>query len=221
METGIQPAEQTIQNATLILYHNIKNSDEERKIKKMIEEQEKKNYSNTFQKKVQQIAETLKIGIDKVTGKKKLTWQKQVKEKVISKVKKRMREEMTGRGKCRTIENDKWGRKEYLKESNSGTIKDIIKIRLHMWKLKPSYGKKSLDNRCPMCQSEVDTTEHVLECNKRDKKFNLNDERGKEWGEIQKFIERTRKTDQQITYKKSKICQKNRRKEKTVEEDKS
>ena len=27
----------------------------------------------------------------------------------------------------------------------------------------------------------------------------------------QKFIERTGKTDQQITYKKSKICQKNRR----------
>ena len=34
-----------------------------------------------------------------------------------------------------------------------------------------------------MCQSEVDTTEHVLECKKGDKKFNLNDERGKEWGD--------------------------------------
>ena len=43
METGIWPAEQRIQYVTLMLYHNIKNSDEERKIKKMIEEQEKKN----------------------------------------------------------------------------------------------------------------------------------------------------------------------------------
>ena len=94
-----------------------------------------------------------------------------------------MREEMAGRGKCRTIENDKWGRKEHLKESNSGTIKDIIKIRLHMWKLKANYGKKGLDNRCPMCQSEVDTTEHVLECNKGNKKFNLNDEREGKNGE--------------------------------------
>ena len=57
----------------------------------MIEEQEKKNYNNTFYKKVQQIAETLEIEIDKVTGKKKSTWKKQVEEKVISKVKKRMR----------------------------------------------------------------------------------------------------------------------------------
>ena len=43
-----------------MLYHDIKNSDEERKIKKMIREQEKKNYSNTFYKKLQQIVETLK-----------------------------------------------------------------------------------------------------------------------------------------------------------------
>ena len=70
METGIWPAEQRIQYATLMLYHNIKNSDEERKIKKMIEEQEKKNHNNTFYKKVQQIAKTLEIEIDKVTGKK-------------------------------------------------------------------------------------------------------------------------------------------------------
>ena len=34
-----------------------------------------------------------------------------------------MSEEMAGRTKCQTIENDKWGRKEYMKESNSGTIK--------------------------------------------------------------------------------------------------
>ena len=36
-----------------------------------------------------------------------------------------------------------------------------------------------LYSRCPLCQSEEDTTEHVLECNKGDRKSNLNDERGK------------------------------------------
>ena len=35
-----------------------------------------------------------------------------------------------------------------------------------------------------MCQSERDTTEYVLERNKGDKEFNLNDERRKEWGGI-------------------------------------
>ena len=37
IETGVWPAEQRIENATLTLYHNIKSCDEERTIKKMIE----------------------------------------------------------------------------------------------------------------------------------------------------------------------------------------
>ena len=51
----------------------------------------------------------------------------------------------------------------------------MIKIRLRMCALKVNYGRKGLRNRCPMCQSEKDTTENVLECNKGDKKFNLKD----------------------------------------------
>ena len=74
----------------------------------MIEEQEKKNYNNLFYKKLHQIAAvTLDIEIDKVTDKKKSIWKKQVNEKEISKVKKRMSEEMVGRTKYQTIENDK------------------------------------------------------------------------------------------------------------------
>ena len=43
---------------------------------------------------------------------------------------------------------------------------------------------------------------------------------GKNGERQQKFIESTRKTDQYITQDKSKMYQKNRRKEKAVEEDK-
>ena len=82
-----------------MLYHNIKNRDKERKIKKMMEEQEKKNYNRIFCEKVQQIEETLEVGIDKVTGKKKSNRKKKVKGKVISKVKKRISEEVAGRTK--------------------------------------------------------------------------------------------------------------------------
>ena len=38
----------------------------------------------------------------------------------------------------------------------------------------------------PNVQSEEDTSEHVLECNAGDKKFNLNEKKGKEWGEVDK-----------------------------------
>ena len=44
-----------------------------------------------------------------------------------------MIEEIAGGTKCLTIENEKLGRKKYIKKKrNSGTIKEIIKIRLHI-----------------------------------------------------------------------------------------
>ena len=139
--------ENTICN--FMLYHNIKSSDENRKIQKMIVEEQNKNYSNTFYQKVQQIAEKLEIKTDKLTDKKKSTWKKEVEEKV-RKSKKRMIEEIARRTRCKAQENDKWGRKEYIKESNSGTIKDVIKIRLYMSELKANYGRKVLDDKGQM-----------------------------------------------------------------------
>ena len=68
---------------------------------------------------------------------------------------------MAVRKKCRTIENDKWGRKEYIKRNNSGTIQDIIKTKLHMWEVKANYEREGLDSRCLMCQSEDDNKDLV------------------------------------------------------------
>ena len=44
-----------------------------------------------------------------------------------------------------------------------------------------------------MCQSEEDATEHVLECKKGENKFNLNDEKGKEWGEKAEIYRQNKK----------------------------
>ena len=63
--------------------------------------------------------------IDKARRK---AWEKEVKEKVISEVKKRTIDKMVARAKSWIIENDEYGRKEYnsgIKESNSGIIKDV------------------------------------------------------------------------------------------------
>ena len=38
-----------------------------------------------------------------------------------------MEEEMTGRAKCRTIQSDKRGRKEYIKESDIEIVKDVLR----------------------------------------------------------------------------------------------
>ena len=84
METGIWAAEQRIQNATLMLYHKIKNSDEEWKIKKMIAEQVKKNYKTNFYKK--STADSRNLGYwnresnrqEKINMKKRSKWESNI-----------------------------------------------------------------------------------------------------------------------------------------------
>ena len=60
------------------------------------------------------------------------------------------KQEMTNKTKARTIIEDKWGRKKSLQECDSETIKNVIKIRLHMWQLSCNYKKDSTDTKCPL-----------------------------------------------------------------------
>ena len=68
METGIWPAEQKLQYAIMVLYHNIKNSDDNRKVKQVVEEQEKNQFKDIFYQKAQKIAVKLQIYISDVTS---------------------------------------------------------------------------------------------------------------------------------------------------------
>ena len=52
--------------------------------------------------------------------------------------------------------------KEYIQKGNTDDIKDILKIRLHMWDVKKIYPKIT-DTMPTICRKE-DTTEHVLDC---------------------------------------------------------
>ena len=115
-----------------MLYHNIKNSDGNRKVKQIVEEQEQNQLKNTFYQKVQKIAKDLQIDTSDVTSTSKSKLKKIVKGKAIDRIRKRMKEDMPEKAKCSTIQNDKWERKQYIKKCKSNTIKDIMKIRLHM-----------------------------------------------------------------------------------------
>ena len=55
METGICPAEQKIQYATMTLYHNIKNTDDNKKFKQVVEEQEQINSRIHFIRKCKKL----------------------------------------------------------------------------------------------------------------------------------------------------------------------
>ena len=53
-----------------------------------------------------------------------------------------------------------------IQECDSDTIKDVIKIRMHMWQVNYNYKRDNTDTKCPLCKKSEDTIEHVLECKK-------------------------------------------------------
>ena len=99
METGIWPAKQKIQYATMILYHNIKNSDDNKKIKQAVEEQEQNQFKNTFYQKVQKIAKDLQIDISDVTSTSKSKWKKKGKRESNRQNKKKNERRDAGKNK--------------------------------------------------------------------------------------------------------------------------
>ena len=184
METSTCPANQRIQYGTMTLYHNIMNIDHKRVTRKIIAEKAKSNHKNTMISNVKQIAQEIGLKIENAKNTSKSKWEKQVKEKTGKSIEERTKQKMTNKTKARTIAEDKWERKKYLKECDSDTINDVIKTRLHMWHMNCNYKRDNTDTKCPLCKKSEDTTGHVLECEEV-KKFTLRKENRKgEWEEI-------------------------------------
>ena len=123
MEKGAWPANQRIQCNTMMLYHNIMNSDHKRIARKILVEQTKSNNKNTMISKVKQIAQEIGVKLKNVESMSKSKWKKQVKEKIGKSMEERTKQEMTNKTKARTIIKDKWGRKKYFQEYDSETIR--------------------------------------------------------------------------------------------------
>ena len=66
METGTWPANQRMQYGTMMLYHNIMNSDHKRTARKILAKQTKSNNKNTMISQVQQIAEEIEVKLKNV-----------------------------------------------------------------------------------------------------------------------------------------------------------
>ena len=56
-----------------------------------------------------------------------------------------MKEYIQEKTKCFPMQNDKWERKQYIKNFGSNTIKYVIKLRLHKWNTKYNYKRSESD----------------------------------------------------------------------------
>ena len=125
-----------------MLYHNIINSSKDRLVKQIVQEQRAQNHQNTLYGKVRTIAKELNIKLEAAVAMKESEWKRTIKDKVQNKIQERVEKEMENKTKLRTVREEKWERKEYIAKCDSDLVKDIIKIRIHMWELKRTIQEK-------------------------------------------------------------------------------
>ena len=66
METGTWIANQRMQYSTIMLYHNIMNSDHKRVARKILAEETRSSHKNTMISKIRQIAQEIGVEIKNV-----------------------------------------------------------------------------------------------------------------------------------------------------------
>ena len=126
-----------------MLYNNIINSTKDRLLKQIKQEQRAQNHPNTFNDKMRAIAEEVNMKLAKAVIMKKSDWKRTTKDKVQNQIQERVEKEM----RLRTVKEGKWERKEYIATCDSDLVKQIIKVRLHMWELKKNYPREEEDTK--------------------------------------------------------------------------
>ena len=115
------------------------------------------------------MAEELNIKLEAPATMNISQWKTRIKDKIQDQIQKRVEKEMKNKAELRAVREDKLERKEYIATCNSDLVKNIIKIRLHMWELKNNYPREKEDLKCPICNEKEGTTEHVLKCQATEK----------------------------------------------------
>ena len=65
-----------------------------------------------------------------------------------------LKDDLKEKIKARTTYKKKWLMKEYIANVNTDGIKNILKIRLHMWDVKKNYPKNDKSGICPIAEKK-------------------------------------------------------------------
>ena len=177
LETGMLTMEAQLDYKKSMLYHNIINSDETRIIKIIIMEQRNFARKGTWYHGITLILK--KYGVtDNPECVNKSKWKKTVKECIRRKTEESIKDKCKEQSKSRSVRNDSYEMKEYMKETTIKEMKEIVKTRVHMTNIPCNY-KKGNDVQCWLCGKHDDIqTEHYFNCEKTEylrSKWNTNE----------------------------------------------
>ena len=157
-ELNIFPFMDNIWYKKFMWYHRLMNSGEERQARKKLREQmeDKDNWYS----ELKHYADTNGINIDQdhIMEVSYYQYKCHVKEKIRKKIVRKLSEEKKNKTKLRWISPGKV--QEYTKQCSIREASSIMKVRLHMARVKANYG----GGFCRKCEMVEETTEHVLQC---------------------------------------------------------
>ena len=163
LELGMPTMEARVNYRKLMVYQNIRSSDDRRIIKKVLEEQQKMDREGTWVNGLKNILDKYKIK-DTTDEDLKSTWKSKVKSRIAEVTEKEIRERCGQKSKARTALKGEYNLKGYLKETSITQATQILRARLHMTKLPCNYKQDTKDEGCPLCGAQSIRTEHYFHC---------------------------------------------------------
>jgi hypothetical protein len=164
-ELGMWKMEERLMYRKIMLYHNIINSADSRRIKNMVAEQEREREDGTWFMGVLRYLQTLDINLEIVKDSSKNVLKKIVKRKIIERMNATMIDSKRRYKKMRFLNCEDFKLKNYIKFGRGNDALDALKTRLNMREIYGNYkGDYALQRLCPYCEEEEDTTEHLIDC---------------------------------------------------------
>ena len=144
---------------------NILKSDDRRLSKRVILDQKEEDEEDTIYRTAKDLLAKYKVDIDEIANMEKSKLKAIVKERINEEMGNMVEKAAGKMKKLRFVEAEKFKRKRYVEEMDGYETIQTVKTRLNMLTVYGNYkADVTLQQKCPYCNIEEDTTEHTIEC---------------------------------------------------------
>ena len=162
-ELGIWPVEQQLHYRQIMLLHNILQSDDNRLLKELVEDQIYETWNGSWYEGIKTTCDKYGIELNDIRTWSKFQCKHITKRRIEDRIQELFQESKQEMRKLRFIQE--FGKKKYLDDLEYQDSITMLKVRLNMIETKCNYKGNFKENEmCQICQAERDTTEHLLVC---------------------------------------------------------
>ena len=160
-EIGVLTINNQIKIKKLMLFFDLKHSDDSRIAKQILLEQERKESESSWWGQIQEITNEFEIEGRNVNDQTRSEWKREVTKRISE----RMNEQMKECTKTKSRFLKTWGRKGYITKLRVDEAKRVLETRLNMLPIAENFkGTNDITTtRCEKCNEKL-TTEHIFEC---------------------------------------------------------